>query len=144
MPEMSATLQPDAALRRALANLEPAARRAAMRDGLEAGARVVETRVKILLSQPGSGNEYQRGSRNHRASAPGDPPAVDLGTLRASIAVDRVTAEEAIIAPHTDYAEYLEFGTRTMAARPYMRPALDDSTDEIYDAFEQVVQELIG
>jgi HK97 gp10 family phage protein len=76
---------------------------------------------------------------SHTASAPGEPPAVDTGFLRNSIQVDEVTPNEAIIAPHTDYAEHVEFGTSRMAARPYMRPALDEHEREIVDAIEATV-----
>lgn len=144
MPRMSATLRPDAALQRALNNLDEQSRRAALRDGLEAGALVAETNVKLRLSSPGTGHEYTHGSVVHQASAPGQPPAVDTGALRASVMVDKVTAEEAVIAPHMEYAEHLEFGTVNMEPRPFLRPALDESVDEIYAAFERAVQGLIG
>ena len=64
---------------------------------------------------------------------------VDTGFLRNSITVDSVTPMEAIIAPHTDYAEYVEFGTSRMAAQPYMRPALDEHEGEIVAAVEATV-----
>lgn len=35
--------------------------------------------------KPGSGKEYKRKGKIHRSSAPGQPPAVDTGRLRASI-----------------------------------------------------------
>jgi HK97 gp10 family phage protein len=39
-----------------------------------------------------------------------------------------------------DYAPYVEFGTRRMAARPYMRPALDWSQQRIVDAILAAIQ----
>lgn len=46
------------------------------------------------------------------------------GTLRDSITLELTdggfTAE---VAPHTNYADYVEYGTRFMPAQPYMRPA---------------------
>lgn len=51
---------------------------------------------------------------------------VDTGLLRMSIFTsfkdDGFVAE---VGPSTHYAIYLEFGTKRMAARPYMRPAVD-------------------
>jgi HK97 gp10 family phage protein len=101
-------------LRRNLARLAGAERRQAQQDGLEAGARIVETHSKILCP-------------------------VDTGFLRNSITVDSVTPIEAIIAPHTDYAEHVEFGTSRMEAQPYMRPALDEHENEIVQAVSDTV-----
>ncbi len=114
MPTISMTVRGGETLRRNLARLAGAERRQAQRDGLEAGARVVETYAKIL--------------------AP-----VDTGFLRNSIQVDSVTPVEAIIAPHTEYAEHVEFGTSRMAAQPYMRPALDEHEGEIVQAVRDTV-----
>ena len=107
-------------LRRNLNRLHGAERRQAQRDGLEAGARIVETWAKINTT-----------------------PNVDTGTLRSSIMVDEVTPERAIIAPHTDYAEHLEFGTSRMQAYPYMRPALDEHEGEILAAVEAAVRDFV-
>lgn len=49
---------------------------------------------------------------------------VDTGTLKRSIRLEirdsELTAE---VAATTDYAAYVEYGTRFMLAQPYMRPA---------------------
>lgn len=115
MPDITVRVQGTAELRRALERLHGAQRRQAQRDGLDAGARIVETYAKVL--------------------AP-----VDTGALRNSIMVDEVTPDRAIIAPHTEYAEHVEFGTTRMAAQPYLRPALDEHTGEIVAAIEDAVR----
>lgn len=114
MPTISMTVRGGDQLARNLARLNGGERRQAQRDGLEAGARVVEIHSKRLCP-------------------------VDTGFLRNSIQVDSVTPTEAIIAPHTEYAEPVEFGTSRMAARPYMRPALDQHEGEILDAVRDTV-----
>jgi HK97 gp10 family phage protein len=114
VPTITMTVRGGAELQRNLNRLAGAERRQAQRDGLEAGARIVETHSKILCP-------------------------VDTGFLRNSIQVDSVTPIEAIIAPHTDYAEYVEFGTSRMAAQPYMRPALDEHEGEIVQAVRDTV-----
>ena len=67
----------------------------------------------------------QIAARNVEAEAKRRVP-VDTGATRNSIAV---TTESdglgASIGPSTEYSAYLEFGTSRMAARPYMRPALE-------------------
>lgn len=114
MPTITMTVRGGEQLRRNLDRLAGAQRRQAQQDGLEAGARIVETHAKVLCP-------------------------VDTGFLRNSITVDEVTPMQAIIAPHTDYAEYVEFGTSRMAAQPYMRPALDEHEGEIVQAVEATV-----
>lgn len=114
MPTVRMTITGSETLRRNLARLAGAERRQAQADGLEAGARIAETHAKLV--------------------AP-----VDTGFLRNSIQVDSVTPVEAIIAPHTEYAEFVEFGTSRQAAQPYMRPALDEHEREILGAIEATV-----
>jgi HK97 gp10 family phage protein len=116
VPTVTMTVRGSDQLRRNLDRLAGAQRRQAQRDGLEAGARIVETHAKINTT-----------------------PNVDTGTLRNSIQVDSVTPTQAIIAPHTDYAEYLEFGTSRMQAYPYMRPAIDEHEGEIVAAVADTV-----
>jgi HK97 gp10 family phage protein len=49
---------------------------------------------------------------------------VDTGTLRRSIhTVFSNGGLKALVGPSVAYSIYVEFGTRFMAARPYMRPA---------------------
>lgn len=97
-------------------------------DAAERGVRAAvldaEGLTKVLLSQPGTGRMYQRGKTvEHRASAPGEPPAPDTGRLRASVStevirgLDEVTG---IVAVNTEYAAALELGTEKMKARPYL------------------------
>ena len=114
MPAISMTVRGSSELRRNLNRLAGSERRQAQVDGLDAGARIVETRAKVYCP-------------------------VDTGFLRNPILVDEVTPMLAVIAPHTEYAEHVEFGTSRMAAQPYMRPALDQHEAEIIDAVERTV-----
>lgn len=102
----------------------------------------VETAAKRLLSLPGAGRTYSTGfftdaegkvhpvgSRvPHRASAPGEPPAVDTGLLRASIRHEMVIEGGDIVGyvgSDVRYSLYLSLGTRRMAPRPFLPPALE-------------------
>lgn len=114
MPTLRMTVRGGDELRRNLERLAGNERRQAQAAGLEAGARIVETHSKLACP-------------------------VDTGFLRNSIQVDAVTPLEAIVAPHTDYAEHVEFGTERMAAQPYMRPALDEHEGEILGAVRDTV-----
>ena len=48
---------------------------------------------------------------------------VDTGRLRASITVKR-TPDGVTVGTNVEYAPYVEYGTRHMAAQPYLRPAV--------------------
>jgi HK97 gp10 family phage protein len=64
-------------------------------------------------------------------SKPGEPPHVQTGRLRQSIQPSpaRVTGTviEGEVSTNVEYAPGLEYGTRKMAARPFMRPALAEN-----------------
>lgn len=87
----------------------------------------VETEAKRSLHQPGQGRLYRRGGVEHRASAPGDPPATDRGLLAASITTRNGRDGRGIfvdIGSPLRKALGLELGTRHIAPRPFLRPAL--------------------
>jgi HK97 gp10 family phage protein len=112
----------------------------------------LETDIKRSMTT-GTGRTYVKGkNRNiiHIASAPGMPPAVDTGRLRASISTNwsnsgmerghvdgKAEAEDGVGMPKDPlrfhvyvgtnvlYAPLLEWGTRRMSARPFVRPAFD-------------------
>lgn len=69
--------------------------------------------------------------------------AVDTGNLKNSIDVefdsDGLTA---IVAPHTEYAAFVEFGTRRMSARPYMTPAAERNRPAFTAAMKQMLKEV--
>lgn len=88
-------------------------------------AQQARTVIVEQLGHPGTGRRYKRGNRTHTASAPGKSPAVDTGRLRQSIGVQKVGEGHYRVGTNVEYAPYLEFGTRRMAARPFMRPALE-------------------
>ena len=51
---------------------------------------------------------------------------IDSGRLRASIK-NRVKVDEVRVGTNVEYAPYQEYGTVKMPARPFLRPALDNS-----------------
>lgn len=66
---------------------------------------------------------------------------VDTGATRESITarIDR-SALSATIGPTTYYAPFLEFGTRRMAARPFMGPALEAVKPGYVAAMERIAE----
>lgn len=81
--------------------------------------------IEAIQSGQKSGRIYKRGAITHQASAPGEAPASDTGALVRSIRVDHQPGTgRASVVVAADYAGYLEFGTRKMAPRPFIRPSI--------------------
>lgn len=84
-------------------------------------------------------------------SRPGQPPAIDTGNLDESIELMRrsVTGQGVTwivranpqVAP---YAELLEYGTRMMAARPFMRPAAETARKQIKELASKQLNEVLN
>ena len=88
----------------------------------------METQAKLNLSHPGTGRVYRRRGITHQASSPGQPPAPDTGLLRASVghkAGQDGSGMYEDIGSGQNVAVWTELGTRRMAPRPWLRPALD-------------------
>ena len=98
------------------------------------GSAKAETRLWLY------GKEHMRRTK-FAPSAPGEPPAIQTGTLRRSIGHERAGEPDmpmVIVGPRTvkggeglKYARFLEFGTPKMAARPYLVPAMHRCRQEI-------------
>ena len=79
--------------------------------------------------------------RIHQASAPGEVPANDLGMLANSIEVDvDPTQFNMTISASVPYAQELEYGTRHMLPRPFLRPALTRWRQRIIDAIHNAIK----
>ncbi len=108
--------------------------RVRIQRGLDAaGLGVQNTARRSIMDGPKTGRIYRISKTvEHRASAPGEAPANRTGRLVASIVyqVDRQQLHVDITAG-TEYARHLEFGTRKMAARPFLIPAIRNNLDRI-------------
>jgi len=67
---------------------------------------------------------------------------VDTGKLKNSITCEFPSQTIAIIAPHTDYAIYVEIGTRRQRAKPYMRPAAEKVAPAFFAAMQRLEERL--
>jgi hypothetical protein len=113
---------PDKLVAAHVAKLEAATKRA-IRDLTLA----TEREVKLELSKPGSGRVYRsRIGGVHRASAPGQPPAVDTGSYRRSWQSRFEDGGLVGIAGTGDErGDWLEHGTTRMAPRPHLEAAVE-------------------
>lgn len=148
---------------------------------VEQGALMLQNRIRVILTGARHGRWYRvpgtlrtsirtrrttrGGGRWHRASAPGEPPAVLFGRLRNSIThtpaearhVARngrrvlVARSEVGVAAHYPewLAKKLEFGGRNsdgsrFYARPYLRPAVDVEAPRIERLWERIMARAKG
>ena len=101
----------------------------AMRRGVD----LTDAQIASLLNRRGKrGNFANLGEAGlHRASSPGQPPAVRTGRLRRSVQmarprrINKGTLLGWGIGIRLKYAKWLEEGTTRMAKRPYVDPSLE-------------------
>jgi hypothetical protein len=108
----------------------------------------IEIRNNAIVSMQNtvrrSDRVYTRGTVRHRPSAPGWPPAIDRGDLVGSLIPEILSDGTVIMGSRITtppYPEFLEKGTRKMAARPWMDPAIDTVEEDIENG---VMNRIIG
>lgn len=68
----------------------------------------------------------------HVPSRPGQPPNADTHQLDMSIDVQIAPSRKSVnVVSRAPYAAFQEFGTSKMAARPYLRPALQRNKNRV-------------
>jgi len=99
------------------------------------------------ISKHGSGIIYKRAKggnlRTHQASSANNPPATDTGNLKRNIKISfrRVNKNlTGIIKSSAPYSAALEFGTRKMAKRPFMGPAVDKNKKKIISKMSKAIK----
>ena len=114
----------------------PQAVRATVLPALETVASLAAAEARALLGTSGRG-----------PSDPGQVPADPSGELAGSIAASR-TSEGSILTAQSAHALHLEYGTVHMAARPFLRPAIDATQAEaqtvLAETFARSVNSALG
>lgn len=123
--------------------------------GVRSAAVLLVGAIRETLSSPGRGRTYRipvtprvagaaRGGvgggaryRFHRASAPGDAPAVMYGDLRRSITFG-VVGGRMRVGTQLAKAPFLENGAGSLAKRPFMAPSVDRVRDAMTDLMVDV------
>ena len=66
---------------------------------------------------------------------------VDTGTLKRNIVLEIIdNGLTAKSEARTDYADYVEHGTRKMEAQPYMKPAYEQTVEEFKSHIKRVME----
>ena len=98
--------------------------------------------VKRVVRQNGS--ELQRKIQKNadfKGHWEGNKFKKPTGTTKRSVSLkikdNGLTVESG---PTTDYAEYLEFGTRYMEAQPFVKPALDEQSKKFENDLKDLVK----
>ena len=133
------------AIRKRLVALGPATTRAIWPVVVDGALRIQGDAVRSILSQKGSEvvTRY-KPKRDVLVSPPGEAPNSDTGRLAKSITVDlnkgRLSAR---VYTDLEYAKWLEYGTRSMDARPFLGPAYERQKNSILDEIEKALAEAV-
>tara|TARA_R100000353_G_scaffold50147_1_gene39751 strand:+ start:938 stop:1354 length:417 start_codon:yes stop_codon:yes gene_type:complete len=93
------------------------------------------------ISAGGQGEVYEKYNprRTHQASLEGAYPATDTGYLishiNSKVYSNGMGGE---IQSNAEYSSFLEFGTSTMSARPFMQPSLEQNRNKIKAMFRDI------
>jgi len=129
---------------RELGNNAEEARRKAVQDAVF----LIHATAVNLIQDNSSGvpqKRYTNGkSRMVLASKPGDPPNTDTGRLVQSIKFE-FSNDYAIgsVGTNLKYGKHLEYGTRTMAARPWLSRAIRICQKDIEKMFRAAINKVV-
>jgi len=143
--KLTTTLKGDKRLERKLGSLSSAAAEEAQQIVDATALRVRNNAVRSIQKGPASGRVYEKYSprRTHQASAPGQPPMTDTGQLAGSINIVTGTLRAKVGTPLM-YGLFLEFGTRKMRQRPWLRPAFEKERGAFRDEWNAFVARIDG
>jgi HK97 gp10 family phage protein len=103
-------------------------------DEMHDTANMIRNEILLSFQQtPQTGKHYKRGPKIHIASSPGRPPAIDSGDLKRSIKMNvrKMSGFEVEVGSNIKkpkYPIFLEEGTKDMASRPFLEPAVKKKT----------------
>lgn len=99
-------------------------------------AQAIAAEARASMGGPKSGRLYGE----HRASAPGEPPAIWTGELVGSVGAEMVGEQEAMVGAGAAHAAMLEFGTVELAARPFLTPAAERMRPKFTEAMPRALE----
>lgn len=119
-------------------NINSGAFRQEIEDGVQPVIRNfiydLRNRMVVSFNEPKTGKTYKRGKKGkrvHQASAPGEPPAVDFGTLQNSIEPTFPSPTKGVLSIGAAHGLFLELGTERIAPRPFVVPAIKGALEQL-------------
>lgn len=121
-------------------------------EGIEELQKEIERRQRIPLAVPGvvmaNGIRLEKQAKQNAEfkghwirTAEGPKFVKPSGTLKRSIGLEmRDNGFTAAVSPATEYAAYVELGTRHMDAQPYLRPALEQVKPQFIADLKKVMK----
>ena len=114
--------------------------RESLAQAVLAGARVVVQEAKRIV--PVRTGNLQRslhvGGYGSDGGLEGETTGTDIGGKTTSD-----TSASLLVGTNVHYAGFVEFGTSRMAARPYLRPALDEHADDVAHVIGQELRKTL-
>lgn len=106
-------------------SLSDRVRKAVMQEVIRGTEDIRNEAISLILHTEKTGRVYRRHSVEHQASAPGEAPASDTGRLINSITTEYDFQNmTGTINVGVAYGLFLEYGTKNIDPRPFLRPAL--------------------
>ncbi len=104
-------------------------------DGVEKLKKAFLQKAKL---EPAKAILRQNGAEMHQKAQRYAP--VDTGDLQRSISLQFVDDGcSALVEASVNYAGYVEYGTRKMAAQPYLRPALAEQKVQLQADLQKIL-----
>lgn len=104
------------------------------------GLAEIEKALKKNLSMEAVKRVVKQNGAELEAGAKRKAP-VDTGTLKRSIGLELEDGGlTAVVEPTAEYAAYVEFGTRFMAAQPYLKPAWETQKEQFKKDLDKLVK----
>jgi hypothetical protein len=121
---------------------QAAINRVARERMLEAVQEVRNTTLETLSGSRSGRTYFVPGTKKqYTASAPGEPPASATGTLRKNVksgVEGRGDSLTGFVGTREKYGPMLEYGTRRMAPRPWLRPSFEKSAGKLREIFTRI------
>lgn len=108
-----------------------------MGRALYAAGNLVQTTAQIKITQGAV------SGKGHQPSKPGQAPNQDTGVLSNNIEAIQRTWDHVEVSSNAPYAADLEYGTKKMAERPYMRPARDETKKDVQRLINRAIDRVM-
>lgn len=119
--------------------------RSSMADNIKLATLEIHSNARRSLAQVSRGETVTlyNPKRTHVVSKPGDPPNSDTGRALSSIAFEINESQlEGVVGSNLNYLKWLEFGTLTVAARPWLSVAFEKFRQKFKRMFNVKISEL--